>query len=299
LIALLFALAGIVHAQSPLPAGKGHYVENITSGGVQREFIVDVPTAYDGKTPMPVVVVLHGYTTTDALAERYTRMAEEGEKDSFIAVFPQGLGKTGYLGWNVGWLDPTGKGADEVKFVSDALDYVEKAVKIDTDREYVCGHSNGAFLAELVGSQLGNRVAGIAAVAGTPGTAKKQIPPAVAPVNVLLIHGMADSMVAYGSDSKALVMGIGAKEAAKWWAGQDGCGPVPETTTSSDGNVITDLYSAGKGDTAVELVSIKNGTHTWPGGWGRDSNGQPQQETTTGVDAASLIWSFFKAHPKH
>jgi polyhydroxybutyrate depolymerase len=298
-VLILILAAALDQAQAPLPAGKGRYVQTVASGDLQREFVVDVPTAYDGKTPLPVVVVLHGWTGTDVLAEKYTRMAEESEKGSFIAIFPQGLGKPNYLGWNVGWIDLTGQKKDDVKFVSDALDYVEKELKVDTAREYVCGHSNGAFLANLVGSQLGNRVAAVASVAGTIGNTRQQIPDPVAPVSVLLIHGMADNMVSYAGDSKALLRGIGARESAKWWAKEDGCGPLANESTSDGGNVITTIYSGGKGDADVELVTIKNGSHSWPGGWQRDANGLAKLESATGVDAADLIWNFFKAHPKH
>ena len=57
--------------------------------------------------------------------------------------------------------------------------------------------------------------------------------------------------------------------------------------------MITDLYPNGKNGTEVELVSIVNGTHDWPGGL---TIGGP--ETTTGVNAADVAWKFLEAHPK-
>jgi polyhydroxybutyrate depolymerase len=86
---------------------------------------------------------------------------------------------------------------------------------------------------------------------------------------------------------------VGAMESAKWWATRDGCSITPSETTSPNGNVITDTFSGGKNGTEVTLISIANGVHDWPGGLTRQG-----PETTTGVNAADLIWDFFVAHPK-
>ena len=40
---------------------------------------------------------------------------------------------------------------------------------VDRDREYVAGHSNGAFMANYLGAKLGGRLAAIASMAGTVG----------------------------------------------------------------------------------------------------------------------------------
>jgi polyhydroxybutyrate depolymerase len=267
------------------------------SGAYDRSYILHVPTSYDGSRPIPVVVVLHGWTASAALAEIYTRMADEGEAHGFATVFPDGLGQKGSQGWNAGFMNLSGSSdVDDVKFVSDLLDQMERELNVDRSREYVCGHSNGAFLANDVATFLGNRLAAFGSVAGTIGAAGKDIPEPVAPISGILIHGTADTMVAYGPKSHALLKGVGADDSARWWASHDGCDSVPTVTRS--GSAIIDLFKHGRNGAEVELVSIEKGTHSWPGGYYYDANHEPALETTTGVSAADLLWQFFSSHPR-
>jgi polyhydroxybutyrate depolymerase len=294
---LLVLLASCAPARQNPAHAASRTIESISEGADTRSFIVDVPSPYDAKKPIPVVVVLHGWTATAALAEVYTEMKREAESQGFIAVFPDGIGK----GWNAGFINLTGrKGAEpnDVKFISDVLDHLEKEFNIDRAREYVCGHSNGAFMTNYIGAKLSGRLAAIGSVAGTIGSKTENIPDPDSPISVILIHGKRDNMVAYKVGDKALYTGVGAEESAEWWAQKDGCSPSPTTTTSKDGNVTIERFGGGKGDVEVELVSISNGAHSWPGGWTADANGHPMRETSTGVNAADLLWEFFKAHPK-
>jgi polyhydroxybutyrate depolymerase len=296
IFAALVAL-GCAPAQTDAPKAPGRYEEHITSGGLDRKFFLHVPPGYDGMKPIPVVVVLHGWTASAELAEIYTRMAEEGDANGFATAFPEGEGKPGWQGWNAGFINLSGTSSlDDVRFVSDVLDQVEKELSVDRKQEFVCGHSNGAFLANLIGSRLSNRLAAIGSVAGTIGVGGKDIPDPVSPVSVILFHGTADNMVAYAKGAHAMLTGVGAQDSAKWWADRDGCSPTPAISTS--GNATITLYSGGKVGTQVELVSIANGSHNWPGGYRYGPDGKPALETATGVNAADLLWTFFRTHPK-
>ena len=272
-------------------------MEHVKSGDLDRTFFLHVPPGYDGLKPIPVVVVLHGWTASAEMAEVYTRMAEEGDAKGFATAFPEGAGNAGAQGWNAGFMNLSGvNNIDDVGFIAKILDQVEGELNVNRKREYVCGHSNGAFLSNFIGSRLANRIAAIGSVAGTIGVGNKDIPEPVGPVSVILIHGKKDTMVAYGKGSHALLNGVGAEDSARWWAQRDGCSLVPAVTQNP--NVTYTLYSGGKSGTEVELVSIANGSHSWPGGYHFDDNHQPALETETGVSAADLLWSFFMAHPK-
>jgi polyhydroxybutyrate depolymerase len=67
---------------------------------------------------------------------------------------------------------------------------------------------------------------------------------------------------------------------------------------SADPTRVTETRYGGCRDGAeVVLYSIRGGGHTWPGG--------PQYlpafiigKTSRQIDATSVIWSFFEAHPK-
>ncbi len=272
------------------PKAPGRYVETLDWGGRKRRFILRVPKGYDGHQT-PVVMVLHGWTASAEEAEIYTRMADKAEKEGFVAVFPDGIGNP--KGWNAGFIDLTGMNKpDDLGFLTAVLDRIEGEIDVDRDREYVAGHSNGAFMANYLGAKLGGRLAAIASMAGTVGLhLGLEIPSPTAPLNVLLLHGKADRMVGYSPTSPAVLTNEGAVASARFWAKADGCNLEPDTTTK--GKVTIDRYRDGKDGTEVELVSVENAPHDWWGGVGRNGD-----VPTYGAPAADLIWDFFKAHPR-
>ncbi|MGV3618821.1 MAG: alpha/beta hydrolase family esterase [Fimbriimonas sp.] len=274
----------------------GRYAYTIRSGGVDRTFAIRVPKAYDASRPLPLVVILHGWTMSGPLAETYTLMADTAEKEGFVLAAPDGLGSL--KGWNAGFLDLSGKRADDVAFVSEVIEKTAKEVGIDRNRIYVAGHSNGAMLANLVGSRLADKIAAIGVVAGTIGLPQasggtRTIPDPKNPLSVMLIHGRLDETVTYEPSRPGLLKGIGAPQSARWWAERIGALRAPVRDVGMDGRVVTETWKGGKNGAEVALVTIENGTHAWPGGF---TNGG--RETETGVDAAALLWRFFQAHPK-
>ena len=268
----------------------GRYVETLKVGNLTRRFVLRVPKSYTGDK-VAVVMVLHGWTASAEAAEAYTRMAEKGEKEGFVTVFPDGVGNP--KGWNAGFIDLTSMGGpDDLGFLGAVLDRMEGELNVDRDREYVVGHSNGAFMANFLGAKVGGRLAAIASMAGTVGLRPGfEIPAPASPLNVMLLHGKADMMVGYAPTSSALLHNEGAVASARFWAKADGCDPTPKTT--QDGKVTIDRYQGGRDGTEVELVSVDGAPHDWWGGLGLNG-----PVPTYGAPVADLVWEFFKAHPK-
>lgn len=303
----LLIAASLIHGcqQTPTPGpslaglpqkAPGRYAFTMKSGGTDRTFAIRVPKAYDGTKALPLVVILHGWTMSGPLAEQYTRMGEVAEKEGFVLAAPDGLGDA--KGWNAGFLDLSGRHQDDAAFVAEVIDRTAKEVGVDRDRVYVAGHSNGAMLANLVGARYPDRVAAIGVVAGTIGFPPSSgrsvtIPEPKGPVSVMIVHGKQDETVAYEPSRGGLLKGIGAPQSAKWWAQRMGALSVPSRNVALDGRVVTEIWRGGKSGTEVELVSIENGTHAWPGGYTRGG-----RESETGVDAAEVLWKFFREHPK-
>ncbi|CAN5551170.1 PHB depolymerase family esterase [soil metagenome] len=272
-------------AQTPVAASTGlpqiapdRYEKTMASGGIMRHYILRVPKAYDATKRLPLVVVLHGWTSSGAGVEAYSGMGDEAARRGYISVYPDGLGQA--RGWNAGFIDLSGQKKDDVAFVGELIDEVGKQVGVDPKRIYVCGHSNGAFLTNAVGAKYGDKIAAIGVVAGTIGlpkaTTKPMIPSPAAPLSVIALHGRLDPMVAYGTTIQALLMGTGALESAQWWA--DKIGAKDPTTTDAD-DVETEIWHGPDGRD-VELVSYAKGKHEWPDG------------------GAKLLLDFFDAHPK-
>jgi len=81
-----------------------------------------------------------------------------------------------------------------------------------------------------------------------------------------------------------------------FWLEQNECNKTPEQNVSESGNIIIDTYREGLNNTEVVLVTIVDGTHSWPGG----KKGWPGgPEPTKEISATDMIWEFFKNHPKN
>ena len=300
-IAAPFFLIGCAAAIPPAPSlrpepqgrAPGVYTEKLKVGDLDRSYLLIVPDAVkDGKSH-PVYVGLHGVTSNANQFVAYTEAKRYAEQEGAIFVVPNGSG--GLSGWNVGWIDLSGSGADDVGFVRTILDRTEAEFKIDRDRLYVYGHSNGAFLANLVAAKLGDRIAAFASVAGTTGLkGGAGIPDPVAPVSALFIHGRADPIVSFDGTVKAMLVGKPAPEVALWWAKRNGCDTLKvKETDLAAGKAADTLYTGGKNGTAVELIASKSGTHDFPGAPLRGG-----RESLSGLVAMDEIVRFFRAHPR-
>lgn len=265
----------------------GHYDAKLTVDGLPRTYHLWVPHAYDGSRRMAMVVLLHGWTSSGSQVAQYSGFIAEAEREGFVLVAPDGLGDP--PGWNVGWINLSRPGVDDVKFVGAVMDDVERQMSIDPQRVYVAGHSNGAMLAGLCGSKMSGRVAAVAAVAGSiglpalDGRPEQVIAAPVNPLSVLIIHGDHDRMVAYDADSPAFLKGIGAESSAKWWAKAMRASLSP-TIAKDGGSIVTRTYANGLAGTEVVFVTVKGGVHDWPRG--------------AAYDATPAIWAFFRSHPK-
>jgi len=283
-IAATTAAAGCA-VPPPVADGKapGRYIEKLDVGGVARETILRIPKA---EGPRPLVIVLHGWTASGALAEQYTGMADEGERRGYVTMFPDGLGKA--KGWNAGFIDLSGQRPDDVAFIRALIELGKREANVDPARVYICGHSNGAFMTYAAGSVLAKEVAAIGAVAGTIGIQDKRIPDPAAPLPTMVIHGKLDATVAYEPTFQALLKGISAPDSARWWAERNGIKTPPSVV---DQNGVRTETWRGENGKEVVLVSLERGRHDWPGGLTRSG---PERES--GANAAHLLFDFFDRH---
>ena len=159
------------------------------------------------------------------------------------------------------------RGSDDVGFVLAALDDVETLVRVDPHRVYATGISNGGMMSYRLGCEASDRLAAIAPVAATvvfDGCAPST------PISVLHIHGLADNNVPFdgGLPTKALQATPPSyppvRDGIATFVQADGCTPKPRTRTT--GMVTRETWRGCDGRTAVQLVTIADGGHSWPGG---------------------------------
>lgn len=140
-------------------------------GSRDRRYRVHVPPRYNGRTPLPVVMVLHGCRQTHADIQRISAMDEVADREGFLVVYPfvtsySGLRNRNCWGW---WLpDEIHAGAGEVEDLWQILREVKATYRVDERRIHVAGLSSGAGMAVALMVARAGKIASGAAIAGVP-----------------------------------------------------------------------------------------------------------------------------------
>jgi polyhydroxybutyrate depolymerase len=266
----------------------------LVSSGVKREYLLYVPKRYDRFRPTPLIISLHGAGIWGAVQRDMSRWNEVADREGLIVVYPSGAGGRGVRVWH----EEEGPGlSPDVKFISELIDTISAHFNIDPARVYANGLSNGGGMSFALSCTLSNRIAAVGLVASA------QLLPFTwctdrRPVPMINFHGTADPEAPYGGGTSWVVPGerrLPSQPAwTAHWARRNGCAPTPvDSAVAAD--VTRRAYTHCAGDADVVLYTIHGGGHTWPGGG-------PVPEwfagrTSHSIDASSLMWAFFRAHP--
>ena len=228
----------------------------------------------------------------------FTGLSRKADEAGFIAVYPNGTGRFSSFTWNGGNCCGSAmrNNVDDVAFINALLDDLMGSYLVDPRRIYVTGISNGGTMAYRLGSELSDRIAAIAPVAGAVGTEITQLK---RPVSVLHVHGTLDEYVPFvGGKGKRSIYGTqycSVDESIRSWVQLNGCEENPKIdllSKSGDEMTVTrKTYAAGKDGAEVVLVTIEGGGHTWPG---MRSPGQILGESALNISANDLMWDFFE-----
>jgi polyhydroxybutyrate depolymerase len=254
-----------------LAAAPGVAEQRLTSGGRERSYRLFVPPGHDGRTPLPLVLDLHGSGGTAAGQAATSRFEALAASEGFLVATLQ-AGAQGNR-WNV---PITAERPDDVQYVSDVIDDVAARACTDTQRVYATGFSGGARMSSLLACKLNARVAAIAPMAGLrwPGPCEGRAIP------VLTFHGLADPQNTYdgGVEGRGGEWVESVPEALAGWAMHNGCDGEPKLDDPA-GPLSTLRYEGCAAET--RLVRIDGLQHRWA----RDE-----------VDATAAMWEFFRAH---
>jgi len=294
LAALLFALLAhtvTIGPAFPAQAGEpcqgrtgesGFFNKTIDSGGMERNYILFVPTGYEPNTATSLVFNFHGLGSNALEQYFYTRMDALASEFTFILVTPNGIQNS----WNAGTCCAPANdlAIDDVGFTSDMIDSISEEYCIDQDRIHATGLSNGGFMSWRLACDLSERIAAIGPVAGAVRSAPC-LPSR--PVSVIGLHGTADVLVPHSDGLQSVVD----------WAA-DMCTDTTEVVYA-EGEVTCFAYTECLEHGRVEFCSVEGGGHTWPGSAIDICENDPGTcswagSTTQDIDASREIAKFFR-----
>ena len=70
----------------------GDHTRTLKVDGRDRSYLVHVPKKYDGKTPAPVVLALHGAAMNGPMMAVFFGLNKKADEAGFIVVYPSGTG---------------------------------------------------------------------------------------------------------------------------------------------------------------------------------------------------------------
>ncbi|MBK7944026.1 MAG: phospholipase [Flavobacteriales bacterium] len=167
----------------------------ITVDGLERTYTLRLPSSYNGSTPMPLVIAMHGGFGSGTQLENQSQLTPKGESEGFILVYPDGYpSPINIRTWNAGGCCgyAMNQNINDVGYISALLDQIIATHNIDTLRIYATGMSNGGFMSYRLACELSDRIAAIAPVSASMTIESCQ---PVRPVPVISFHSFLDTSV--------------------------------------------------------------------------------------------------------
>ncbi len=286
LILLLFLYAAL-----PLKAQlTGALVLDTTIfDGLERSYIVFVPSGYDGLEPVPLVLNLHGAGSTAIEQVVYSQLNNVADTAGFLVLIPDAVDNF----WNSGFSYLPPDAPDDVAFLLALIDSVSATYNVDANRVYSTGMSNGGFMSYRLACEAADRFAAIASVTGSMADNVYSSCSPSRPVPVMEIHGTSDLTVPYDGGIASTPI----PDVVEFWRAHNECPLTPQTFDFPDletegCTVSQERYFPCKDWSEMILLRVNGGGHTWPGSFPLPGAGCTNQD----IRANAEVWKFFRQH---
>ncbi len=290
-----------------------------------RNYFLYVPAHYDGKTALPVFVVLHGcFQQADQFAAD-TGMNDLAEKQGFAVIYPEQTYQDNvWKCWNWFKDENLKRGTGELSILAGMVGDVSSKIAVDKKHVYAAGLSAGGAMAANLGACYSDIFSGVGVQSGasffaanseneahailqsgptrTPtemGTAAAQCAGAQAkPLAVVVLQGEKDQFVnpinAQSIVDTFTVMNDLLDDGQL--NGSQTNTPIAETQEQKSGGYAytQSIYGSGSGATAhpmIEKIMINDMQHGWSGSARPGAYADPK-----GPSAGEKMWMFFSQY---
>jgi len=271
----------------------------------QRKYITHLPTNYSGNTPTPLVINLHGGSGNYLSVQGFTEMDFFSNYYEFITVYPQGIG-VAPPGFS--WADGRGTsadaaGIDDVGFISNLIDSLKTDYNIDSNKIYICGFSNGAFMTQRLSCEIPDKFAAVGALGCSLDTVLFNTCNPSRAIPMMYVSGTEDPEVPFGGgqmNNPAVLPIVPVDSAVQFWVNNNNCQTsenminIPDTSQSDSSHVEYFKFSDCDCNANVRFYKVVGGGHTWPG---VTISAYPQLgNTNEDMHASNKLWEFFSSH---
>ncbi|MBI5176004.1 MAG: PHB depolymerase family esterase [Candidatus Obscuribacter sp.] len=275
--------------EAPRP-GETSIEKIILADGSEAPYRLHVPKDYDGKTPLPVVFMFHGYGIrrgqgdTDKGArgmEEVSGLSKLADREKFIAVYPDGNPQSSYS-WNNGqWFF---SGRDDKALTSGIMDTLKEKLNVDENRMYIIGYSQGGSFSHRVANELSERVAAVVENGGWM-TGKEKQPDK--PFPIMSIQSKTDGTVPIDGNpwySITMKPEVYTQDFYKRAHGIEGA-PEVAKRMGKDGTEVEELVWKARSGAEVKTMLLNDQKHLWYGGKGAE---------VAPINTTEEAWNFLK-----
>jgi len=263
--------------------------------GLERSFLIYVPTNI--KENAPLVVAIHGYTSSAKTLMGYSGINQIADKEGFLVAYPQGTKDSRDNNFfNVGYEFHSDSKVNDVNFIREIVHNLTKDYKLNSKRVFATGMSNGGDMSYLLACTSSDLFTAVAPVAGVMMKDTLENCNPVKKIPIFEIHGTKDSISKFEGDMN---------NEDKWGAYYDLPSTIEfwvnkhalneketiqlENKNTEDGTTITfERYWSDESQREVWFYIVNDGNHTWPGMTGLFSRTANQD-----INSAEEIWKFF------
>lgn len=278
------------------------YEKNINIENINRKYLVYIPKSFEKEKKATLLFAFHGGGgNADQMLKNYG-IKEKADELGFIAIFPNGYSRfpNGMLAsWNADacCANARDKKINDVSFVKEILNEVKLKYKIDENKIYATGMSNGGMMTYKLACEMSDTIKAIASVAGTDSTytcnPKQKI-------SILHIHAKDDDHILYDggagpgafeNKNKIYEFNSVSQTVYKWRELNDLSNVRAETILKTNGATCKVYYNEEKYQTKVQLCTTETGGHSWPGVVSQ----RIKKEPSMSINANDVMWEFFNS----
>ena len=244
--------------------------ETVTFAGRPSNLVV--PASYVPTTPAPLIVLLHGYSANGAGQDAYMGFSALANEFGFLFINPDGvfdLFPNRYWNATDACCNFFAATTDDSGYIRGLIDTLRAQYNVDDTRIFITGHSNGGFMSYRMACDHADIVAAIASFAGATFNNPASCNPSE-PVNVLQIHGTADTTILFAGGTNLPQPYPGAVQSVETWNQYNGCTNTADTSapnldlvsTLTGAETTVTRYTSGCSlGGSGELWTIPGGVH--------------------------------------
>ena len=275
--------------------------------GIEREYIIHIPKNLTEDSPL--VFIIHGFTGSAEGISAYSDMNSIAERESFIAVYPQGTKDiNGNTFFNVGYEFHDDSTINDVSFIRELVSSLSQEFNLSRKKAFATGMSNGGDMSYLLACTSSDLFKAVAPVAGVLMKGLKDSCELNSPVPVFEIHGTADKISLFEGDLNN-EEGWGAYYdlpstidffAKRYQLTNKSVNQIISKKSGADYDIFFERHWSDDLEEEVWMYRIEDGRHVWPGikfnwwdnplAWFYFGSGNED------INASEEVWAFFKKY---